>query len=647
MKKCLFFAAVAMAAAVAFSCQKNEEAPEVKGQQQTFTAVIADSPDTKISLDNTNGKTAWVVGDSFIIHGRNTSENVTVTLDGTTNTISTDGKVATFTVTLPATQYDPDKYYALYPADVCGEYESGASKYFNCFTNTNNLMLSGRYNEAASSFVFYNVSGALSFIVDGSSFGGFDQYMIVGKNNETVGLDQYNTRVVSQSSNFTFHHYSSSGEKKSITGTVVDNGTTPNFIYFPVLEEEDTADTPGSRAECVDFTNGFIIYFLKSGVITHKASTSDPVRIERQSLYALGDITSHVKTYTPPATHTSSIDTDGATALDGSGTANCYIVSGASANQVFTFKAYKGNSTADVGTVASASILWETYNDNTASASINVIEAVDFEKKSDKDYYTMVFQMPSSIHAGNALIAAKDTGGKILWSWHIWVPSSAPSSNTYGIHDTKEMMDRNLGALDIPSKDAAVPANAGFFYQWGRKDPLRTISAFDTGALATTYPANVWTTSSTQLTTENMESSPCVFIKDSNDWLSTRENTLWDETKQIHDPCPVGYKVPKYGFTSFFDYFTIANYAGWSFNEANYNFTIGKTTDPVAVFPFGHIAKNGSYNLSDSKAWIWTATYKSESEQENARAVTVASAESRSCTGQRKANGVYVRCVAE
>jgi len=254
--------------------------------------------------------------------------------------------------------------------------------------------------------------------------------------------------------------------------------------------------------------------------------------------------------------------------------------------------------------------------------------------------------MPATLHAGNALIAAKDAGDNILWSWHIWIPATVPTSDTYGIHDTKRMMDRNIGALDAPVKTSADPQNAGFFYQWGRKDPLRTISDLSNGTLATTYPAGVWTTSSTQLTTDNMESAPCVFIKNNYDWLSTRENTLWDESKTIHDPCPVGYKVPKYGFTSFFDYFTIANYAGWSFNDANYNFTIGKTTDPVAVFPFGHITRYGSYDLSDSKAWVWTATYKSDN-VENARAVTVASESSRSCTGQRKANGVYVRCVAE
>ena len=248
---------------------------------------------------------------------------------------------------------------------------------------------------------------------------------------------------------------------------------------------------------------------------------------------------------------------------------------------------------------------------------------------------------------GNALIVAKDNLGKIIWSWHIWVPATVPGSDAYVTSDSsKKMLDRNIGALHAPQKDTQNPEDAGLFYQWGRKDPLRTISNYADGTKANTCPKDVWQESSTQLTTDNMHESHCVFIKGNNDWLSTRENSLWTDSKTINDPCPAGYKVPQYGYTSFFDYFTIGNYLGWSFNEEQYNYTIGLTADPVAVFPFGHITKYGEYDLTDSKAWIWTASYKSDN-TENARAVTVASSTSNSCTGQRKANGVYVRCVAE
>lgn len=622
MKKMYILALVA--ATMAFSCNKNvvEQAPVQEPVLRTFTCTIAE-PDTKLAIDDANGKTTWEVGDEILIHGKATSENVTVTL--TSTDISADAKTATFSVALPATAYDPDGYYAAYPADAYIEYSSDRGYYYNTFDETNLPLMSAYLS--GDSFLFFNLCGAISFVVDGD----YDQYVFSGNNGETVGYDRYNVKILSNDKNYcrVSGTEGTVGEKTSITASVVADGTTVNRVFFP---------------NGASFAGGFTIKFLKGGSIVKTLSTTSSVSVPRNSYRPMGDVTAYLKDYVAPTTHNNTIGVTVASATDlgSTATANCYIVSSAGD---YKFKAVKGNSSTVVGTVASVAILWETWNNAETVTANSVIAAADYDLQSGGDPY-VVFKTPATLHVGNALIAAKDALGNILWSWHIWVPATYPTSATFGIHDTKEMMDRNLGALDIPSKDAAVPANAGFFYQWGRKDPLRTISAFDTGALATTYPANVWTTSSTQLTTENMEASPCVFVTGNTDWLSTRENTLWDETKQIHDPCPVGYKVPKYGFTSFFDYFTIANYEGWSFNDANYNFTIGKTTDPVAVFPFGHITRYGSYDLSDSKAWVWTATYKSDN-AENARAVTVASESSSSCTGQRKANGVYVRCVAE
>ena len=323
--------------------------------------------------------------------------------------------------------------------------------------------------------------------------------------------------------------------------------------------------------------------------------------------------------------------------LSETATANCYIVSEAGK---YMFKTVQGNSAEPVGAVATAEILWETYNNAEDVVANSVIAEVSYA-----DNY-ITFSTPATLKAGNALIAAKDANGKILWSWHIWIPKTVPTADFFGLSTSKTMLDRNIGALDAPTKDSDNAENAGFFYQWGRKDPLRAVSSLADGTLVKTAPADVWTTTSTQMAKENMHETPCVFITDNTDWCSTRESTLWTETKTVNDPCPAGYKVPKYGETSLFDYFEIANYAGWSVNEDKHNFTIGDA-DSYAVFPFGHITRYGKYDLSDSKAWIWTATHKSDSEPDNARAVTVKAVDSRGCSGQRKANGVYVRCIAE
>ena len=108
---------------------------------------------------------------------------------------------------------------------------------------------------------------------------------------------------------------------------------------------------------------------------------------------------------------------------------------------------------------------------------------------------------------GNALIAAYNKDGQIIWSWHIWVTANEPDNlgkavvyTTYnwdekGIYSNHRVsgnavMSCNLGALADEQSgivgDGTVlrySANKtkafGMLYQWGRKDPfppLRTIS---------------------------------------------------------------------------------------------------------------------------------------------------------------------------
>ena len=543
---------------MALSCEKaiETEVSATESNLKTYTAVFATpNQNSKVSLEQ-SGKTEWKVGDVITIHGKKTSENKTVTLDGVTNTISADGKVATFTVALDmeADDYGSDGYYAQYPNSAYAEYESDRARYFNCFNNTNTLLLSGVYDATHERFVFYNVTGALSFTIDGDSFGGFDEYMVVGKDDEVIGYSQYNTRVATGA--FTFCHYSSIGAKKSIRGSIEDDGTTVNYVYFPVTEELDTADEAGSRAECVDFEKGFIIYLLKGGVITHMVSTSNDVRIERQSLLRLGDITSHVKTYSAPGSHAAKhpaitgAEDLGATSA---GTSNSYIVRAdvdGNANKVFKFKAVKGNSSTNVGAINSVEVLWETYNNATSVTSNSVIAQADFEKDGEKDYYEICFKMPGTLKAGNALLAAKDIYDNILWSWHIWVPATEVQSGDYGI-STSNIMDRNMGALRISVAQATYTdfdiQSAGLLYQWGRKDPFfgnRAMNSRDKAKGAGEIPAN----HTGQMTIAETIAHPNLVAVYKGDWNPSSDADLWgntSEAKTIYDPCPPGYRVPR------------------------------------------------------------------------------------------------------
>ncbi len=661
MKKTLY-SLLAVMAALTLSCQKpveTEVALEKESNLRTFKAIFPSNPvDSKVYLHE-DGKTGWEIGDVITIHGKYTDQLKTITLDGVTNTISADKKTATFTVALDMTadDYGTDGYYAAYPHSAYAEYEPNKARYFNCFDNTNQLLLSGVYN-GSDAFVFYNVTGALSFIVDGSSFGGFDEYMIVGNNNEIIGYSHFNTRVAT--GNISFYHYSTTGPQKTISATVEDDGTTPNYVFFPATEASDGAT---ELATCADFTKGFVIYFLKEGVITHMVSTDSHVRIGRQDLLPLGDITSHVKPYTPPTKHDSSIDMEGATALDASGNANCYIVDGSdddNASKVFTFKAYKGNSTTGVGTVASAEILWETWNNAETVTANSVIAAVDFDKQ-DEDYYTIVFKMPATLHAGNALIAAKDTGGNILWSWHIWVPETTVTANeNHGLF-TRNIMDRNLGAL-VPAVATSSPISIqslGLYYQWGRKDPFMAAKDFGSSSGAT-VAGTAMTKASGQITLAYSIAHPTVYgIYDSgtsnNDWLTPSTNDLWGNntnTKTIYDPCPPGYKVPARNDSETFYHTKLVDGSthatGWAIDVTNHWFTAG---DPVAVFPLaGKITKSGSYDgHAKDRAHIWTSKKADDDASGCAQYIYIESETPKSAYSwnQEKAIGGSIRCIAE
>lgn len=220
-------------------------------------------------------------------------------------------------------------------------------------------------------------------------------------------------------------------------------------------------------------------------------------------------------------------------------TANSYIVSQSGR---YMFKPVKGNSSTSVGTISSVSVLWESYGTNTAPTKGSLIKSVEYTDGK------IVFTVPETFREGNAVIAAKNSSGTILWSWHIWL-TDKPAEHTYPNLDV--MMDRNLGATS--SAVSSVGA-LGLLYQWGRKDPFlgsssvsSSVEAMSTGAQ---WPAPVQT-SSTRGTVNYTIANPMLYIYGSEnneyDWhYSYRNDQLWDASKTQYDPCPPGWRVPDY-----------------------------------------------------------------------------------------------------
>ena len=144
--------------------------------------------------------------------------------------------------------------------------------------------------------------------------------------------------------------------------------------------------------------------------------------------------------------------------------ANCYIVTKPG---VYKMPAVKGNDKSQKVAAASVEVLWETRSD----ADVKVGDIVNHTGYDNGNIYFNVNSKTSSstVPEGNALIAAKDASGNILWSWHIWVTSVMPTDHQYK-NGAGTMMVCDLGAAHVES--GAYPWSSGLYYQYGRKDPF-------------------------------------------------------------------------------------------------------------------------------------------------------------------------------
>lgn len=227
--------------------------------------------------------------------------------------------------------------------------------------------------------------------------------------------------------------------------------------------------------------------------------------------------------------------------LPTSETANCYIVSSSGAYELYTVK---GNSSEPVGEVSYAEVLWESFGTDVTPSEGDLISSVSY---SDGE---ITFTVPSPFKEGNAVIAARDAAGSILWSWHIWL-TDTPAECVYA-NNAGTMMDRNLGATSATPGDVGA---LGLLYQWGRKDPFLGSSSISEGIVAKStcvWPKSV-SSDFIYGTIEFATSNPTVFItrnEINHDWyypgVNSTDDTRWktsDKEKSIYDPCPTGWRV--------------------------------------------------------------------------------------------------------
>ena len=553
-------------------------------------------------------KTAWQAGDQIVVHGEYARDQVTVTLDG--SDISADGKTATKTVDglHPYRREDcASVLYASYPA-------SAVSNLKHCFFysafKSENVQLMAACN-TADTFEFHNLTGVVTFKVSGD----YDSYTFTGRKEATVNYSLYQVKITDTETDLKQFLQDPSS---SVTRPVVADGQTDNVLYIP-----------GG----VDLVGGFILQLFKDGQAVKGLTDKDAFELKLGDVLSLGDITAQLVDVGDD------IDPDLATAIDTKDHANCYLIS---APGIFKFSAVQGNSETPVGAADHAVILWETQCNDAEITSRSVLKGVSFDEESNY----MCFQVPDPVQPGNALIAVLDKNERVLWSWHIWIPATPVTADTYGFGSFK-MMCRNLGALvDTQPGAPADPRSFGLLYQWGRKDPFLGARAIDS-AEPVAFAGTAMTVAEGIIAPEESIAIPTTLVNVEGAWCTGNDNMMWGDVeressapKSVYDPCPAGYRIPgRKHFTIFQNDGT--GLSGWNYDAANGVVQIGS---PVAAFPIcGYLKNDGTF--AGGSAIVWDARNDYENGQVS-YCMFIDGGNSRK-TGKTRAFGGSVRCEAE
>lgn len=266
--------------------------------------------------------------------------------------------------------------------------------------------------------------------------------------------------------------------------------------------------------------------------------------------------------------------------------------------------------------VSTAELLWQDAQ--------GLVTAVGI----DGDYLTLTVGKDATEQEGNAVIAAKSSDDKIVWSWHIWV--------------TKETFaDASLTTVATGSHNYKVtPVNLGWvttggdgklgyapYYQWGRKDPFKAKGAptdqtvYDINGTAI---AGLTYTASTTATIGDNIKNPTTHYDNSSTYGScdTKYYNMWDAQqtvtgnittatkKTVYDPCPAGFCVPTGNLYYFIG--NGSNRAMGTWDDTNKGATWNTSiTGNALFFPasgYRSSSSSGALNGVGSYGYCWSAS---------------------------------------
>lgn len=231
------------------------------------------------------------------------------------------------------------------------------------------------------------------------------------------------------------------------------------------------------------------------------------------------------------------------------------------------------------------------------------------------------------LQPGNAVIAAHDVDGTVMWSWHLWITdaklqstatdfltqnlgwvSSNDSYNHYParsvqlrISQTDALSDAAPVIITVNQTEADVEADPSsgscLYYQWGRKDPFRGSD------ITTKYSWLITERNQAPLYLSiQYPTTPILYYYyyssnyyDRYDWTSDHYNVLWNARystqqvirpveKSVYDPSPYGFRAPRGRQTSKEIFSSLPNMGYYSLDRDydywnNYYITVPKYID--------------------------------------------------------------------